>query len=118
MKFISTVMPTNNYISLCVLLGLISFNANSQHLFGNPNCADWQQLSNSEKTIWLNAFLVPLNMTNVARKKLKVDKFSQLTSLDSVVVYVDGFCGANTDAAAALGAIRFLDELTSDKQNK
>ena len=118
MKFISTVMPTNNYISLCVLLGLISFNANSQHLFGNPNCADWQQLSNSEKTPWLNAFLVPLNMTNVVRKKLKVDKFSQLTSLDSVVVYVDGFCGANTDAAAALGAIRFLDELTSDTQNK
>jgi hypothetical protein len=43
-----------------------------------------------------------------------VDKFSQLTSLDSVIVYVDGFCGANTDAAAALGAIRFLDEFTSD----
>ena len=64
---------------------------------------------------WGNA---TLNMTNVARKKLKVDKFSQLTSLDSVVVYVDGFCGANTDAAAAVGAIRFLDELTSDIQNK
>ena len=65
--------------------------------------------------VWGNA---TLNMTNVARKKLKVDKFSQLTSLDSVVGYVDGFCGANTDAAAALGAIRFLDELTTDTQNK
>ena len=38
--------------------------------------------------------------------------------MDSVVVYVDGFCDANTDAAAALGAIRFLDQLTSDAQNK
>ena len=114
MKFMFTLMPTYNYISLCLLLGLISFNANSQNLFGNPSCADWQQLSNSEKTTWLNAYLVPLNMTNVTRMKLKVDKFSQLTSLDSVIVYVDGFCGANTDAAAALGAIRFLDEFTSD----
>ena len=42
-------MPTNNYISLCVLLVLVSFNANSQHLFVNPDCADWQKLSNSEK---------------------------------------------------------------------
>jgi hypothetical protein len=48
------------------------------------------------------------------KKKLKVDKFSQLASLDSVVVYVDGFCGANTEASAAVGAIRFLDEFTSD----
>ena len=114
MKLIFTLMPTSNYISSCLLLSLISFNANSQHLFGNPACADWQQLSNSEKTTWLNAYLVPLNMTNVARKKLKVDKFSQLASLDSVVVYVDGFCGANTEASAAVGAIRFLDEFTSD----
>ena len=118
MKIIFTLMPTSNYISLCLLLGLISFNANSQHLFGNPACADWQQLSNSEKTTWLNAYLVPLNMTNVTRMKLKVDNFSQLTSLDSVLVYVDGFCGANADAAAAVGAIRFLDELTSDTQKK
>ena len=53
-------------------------------------------------------------MTNVARKKPKVDKFSQLNSLDSVVLYVDQFCVANTDASASVGAIRFLDELTSD----
>jgi hypothetical protein len=53
-------------------------------------------------------------MTNVARKKPKVDKFSQLTSLDSVVVHVNGFCTANTDASASLGAIRFLDEFTSE----
>jgi len=47
MKFIFTVMPTNNYICLCLLLGLVAFNANSQHLFGNPSCADWQHLSHS-----------------------------------------------------------------------
>ena len=108
------MMATSKHISLCVLLGLMAFNANSQHLFGNPSCADWQQLSSSEKTTWLNAYLVPLNMTNVARKKPKVDKFSQLTSLDSVVVHVNGFCTANTDASASLGAIGFLDEFTSE----
>lgn len=67
--------------------------------------------------MWLNAYLVPLNMTNVARTKPKVDKFSQLKSLDSVVVYINSFCISNNDDAAAVGAIQFLDELTSDSQN-
>ena len=107
-------MPTSNHFSLCLLLGLISFNATSQNLFGNPSCADWQQLSHIQKTTWLNAYLVPLNMTNVARKKPLVDKFRQLTSLDSAVQYVDGFCTANPGDVAALGAIRFLDEFTSE----
>jgi hypothetical protein len=31
-----------------------------------------------------------------------------------VVLYVDGFCAANMADAAALGAMRFLDEFTSD----
>lgn len=106
-------MPNSYNISLCLLLGMLSFNANSQHLFGNPSCADWQQLSVGEKTTWLNAYLVPLNMTNVARKKPKVDKFSQLSSLDSVVLFVDDFCMAHKDDFASVGAIRFLDELTS-----
>jgi hypothetical protein len=107
-------MHTFFNFSLCLLLGLSTLNASSQHLFGNPSCSDWQNQSVGEKTTWLNAYLVPLNMTNVARKKPKVDKFSQLTSLDSVVLYVDGFCAANMADAAALGAMRFLDEFTSD----
>jgi hypothetical protein len=113
MKLISTLMPAH-FLSSWLLLCLIAFNAHSQHLFGNPSCSDWQQQPAAEKTTWLNAYLVPLNMTNVARKKPKVDKFSQLNSLDSVVLYVDQFCVANTDASASVGAIRFLDELTSD----
>ena len=107
-------MPKRYKISLSLLLSCIFLSANSQHLFGNPSCSDWQKLSVSDKTTWLNAYLVPLNLTNVARKKPKVDTFSQLTSLDSAVVYVDGFCAANKDDSAALGAIRFLDELTLD----
>ena len=111
-------MPNSFNISLCLLLGMLSFNANGQHLFGNPCCADWQQLSVGEKTTWLNAYLVPLNMTNVARKKPKVDKFSQLSSLDSVVLYVDRFCISNQDEFASVGAIRFLDELTHESHSK
>ena len=107
-------MPTRYKISLSLLLSCILLSAHSQHLFGNPSCSDWQKLPASEKTTWLNAYLVPLNLTNVARKKPKVDKFSQLTSLDSAVVYVDSFCAANTNDSAALGAIRFLDEMTSE----
>jgi len=103
---------TRRNISLCLLCSLISINANSQHLFGNPSCSDWQNIAFNEKTTWLKAYLVPLNLTNVSRKKPRVDKFSQLTSLDSVVVYVDKFCVSNTDAFASVGAIRFLDELT------
>jgi arsenate reductase-like glutaredoxin family protein len=106
-------MPQLFKISSCLLLGLISFSTNSQHLFGNPSCSDWQKQSVGEKTTWLKAYLIPLNLTNVSRKKPKVDAFSQLISLDSVVLYVDQFCAANTDAAAAVGAIRFLDELSA-----
>lgn len=107
-------MPTLYNTTLCLLLSLISLNGNCQHLFGNPSCSDWQTLTLNEKTIWLNAYLVPLNLTNVSRKKPKVDKFKQLNSLDSAVMYVDTFCKSNTHDSAAVGAIQFLDELTSD----
>jgi hypothetical protein len=60
-------MPAH-FLSSWLLLCLIAFNAHSQHLFGNPSCSDWQQQPAAEKTTWLNAYLVPLNMTNVARK--------------------------------------------------
>ena len=107
-------MQTRYKVSLSLLLSCIFLSAHSQHLFGNPSCSDWPQLTVNEKTTWLNAYLVPLNLTNVARKKPKVDKFSQLKSFDSVVLYVDGFCAAHADDSAALGAIRFLDELTAE----
>ena len=92
--------------------------ANSQNLFGNPTCSDWQKLSTGDKTTWLNAYLVPLNLTNVSRKKPKVDKFTQLASIDSAVFYVNDCCVANIDNFASLGAIRFLDELTVETSNK
>lgn len=97
---------------LLVFLTCLPIAANSQHLFGNPSCANWQKLPHTEKTTWLNAFLVPLNLTNVSRKKPIEDKFSKLSSMDSVVVYVDVFCDANADEFASLGAVKFLDELT------
>ena len=110
---------TKNYsVRLFFFFSMLSLTVNSQFLFGNPSCSDWQQLSSREKTTWLNAYLVPLNMTNVSRKKPKVDKFSQLASLDSVVTYVDSFCIANNDDFATVGAFRFLDELTNEtKEN-
>ena len=84
---------------------MLSFNANAQHLFGNPSCADWLEWGAKEKLTWLNAYLVPLNLTNVARKKPSVDIFSQLPSLDPAVSYVGGFCDAHPDAFASVGAI-------------
>jgi hypothetical protein len=103
---------------LFIVITLSTLTANSQHLFGNPNCSDWQKLPAKEKLTWLNAYLVPLNLTNVSRKKPRVDKFSQLNSLDSGLLYVDDFCAANTNDFASVGAIRFLDELTMDIQKE
>jgi hypothetical protein len=98
---------------LFLSLTSISLTANSQHLFGNPSCANWLMLPHNEKTTWLNAFLVPLNLTNVSRKKPKEDKFSKLPSLDPVVSYVDIFCEENQNEFASLAAVKFLDKLTS-----
>lgn len=105
-------------LSLFITLTLISVSAQGQHLFGNPNCPSWQKLAASEKTSWLYAFLAPLNLTNVARKKSKEDKFGKLTSLDTAVNYVDVFCAANTEDSASVGAIKFLDELTLENHAK
>ena len=116
MTFMSTLMTSLYNTGLCFLLILIPLSVNSQHLFGNPGCSAWQQLSSIDKTTWLNAYLVPLNLTDVSRKKPKVDKFSQLKSLDTALVFVDNFCISNNADSAAAGAIRFLNELTSEYQ--
>jgi hypothetical protein len=102
--------------SLFLATLFVSFNSSSQNLFGNPVCLDWQTLTSNEKLTWLNAYLVQLNLTHVARRKPKVDKFSQLTSLDSAVVFVDTFCSKNRDDFASVGAIRFLEELTLESK--
>jgi len=112
-------MPLINSASLCLLLGLVfTTTAHTQHLFGNPSCSDWYPLSSVEKTTWLKAYLVPLNMTNVARIKPKVDAFSQLPSLEPALVHVDLFCTSHPDQYAASGAIQFLDALTSQRQSQ
>lgn len=95
-------------------IAMSSLHANGQYLFGNPSCANWNGLPQTEKITWLKAFLVPLNLTNVARKKPKVDKFSQLPSLDPVASYVDTFCETNFEAFASAGAMKFLEAITSD----
>ncbi len=69
-------------------------------------------MSHQDKTTWLKAYLVPLNMTNVARKKPRVDKFSQLSSLDTAVVHVNQYCASTHGEFASMGAIQYLDELT------
>ena len=102
--------------SLFVIFSLFATHANSQNLFGNPSCLNWKTTSKLEKTTWLNAFLAPLNLTNISRKKLTEDKFSKLPSLDSAVQYVDHFCEINVNEFASLGAIQFLDKLTSGNQ--
>jgi hypothetical protein len=106
------------FTRLLLLSSLLTFSANAQHLFGNPSCADWHEWGAKEKLTWLNAYLVPLNLTNVARKKPSVDTFSQLPSLDPAVSFVGGFCNANPDAFASVGAIRFLDDLTREPRSK
>ena len=100
--------------SLFVSISVLSINANSQYLFGNPSCEAWDKLPHAEKIIWIKAFLVPLNLTNVARKKPKVDKFSQLPSLDPAASYVDTFCKVHSEAFASVGALKFLEVVTSD----
>jgi hypothetical protein len=107
-------MLLNRSYRLFLFLSLIAMNVNSQHLFGNPSCDNWHHLATAEKITWLNAFLVPLNLTNVSRKKPKVDKFSHLSSLDPAVRYVDIFCNSESNALAAVGAMRFLEELTQE----
>jgi hypothetical protein len=98
-----------------VILVLTSHHSHAQNLFGNPSCSGWSTWGKAEKTTWLNAFLVPLNLTNVARKKPKEDQFSKLTSLDSAVVYVNTYCNSNPEDQASVGAIQFLDQLTSQR---
>jgi hypothetical protein len=93
--------------SFFVFFSLFASHANSQNLFGNPSCTSWKTTSNIEKTTWLNAFLAPLNLTNISRKKLTENKFSKLPSLDTAVQYVDNFCEANANEFASLGAIQF-----------
>ena len=99
--------------SLFVAFSLFATHANSQNLFGNPSCTNWKTTSKIEKTTWLNAFLAPLNLTNISRKKLPEDKFSKLPSLDPAVHYVDHFCELNENEFASVGAIQFLDKLTN-----
>ena len=102
--------------SFFVIFSLFASHANSQSLFGNPSCTNWKTTSNIEKTTWLNAFLAPLNLTNISRKKLTENKFSKLPSLDTAVQYVDNFCEINANEFASVGAIQFLDKLTSGSQ--
>ena len=54
--------------SFFVIFSLFASHANSQNLFGNPSCTNWKTTSNIEKTTLLNAFLAPLNLTNISRK--------------------------------------------------
>ena len=102
-------------IFLFIFMSFYAMSAHSQNLFGNPTCSDWQVLPVREKLTWLNAYLVPLNLTNVSRKKPKTDKFSQLASLDTASLYVDRYCHSHNEAYAAVGAIQFLDELTASE---
>ena len=101
------------FISLFVIFSLLASHANSQNLFGNPSCTNWKTTSKIEKSTWLNAFLAPLNLTHISRKKLPEDKFSKLPSLDPAVQYVDHFCELNANEFASVGAIQFLDKLTN-----
>lgn len=87
----------------------------AQHLFGNPECFGWQSLDDNQKTLWLNAFLVPLNLTNVARKKPVEDVFTKLASLDPARIYVDNFCLLHVESMASVGAIQYLEALTAEK---
>lgn len=102
--------------SLFVALNLFASLAISQNLFGNPSCTNWKITSKIDKTTWLNAFLAPLNLTNISRKKLPEDKFSKLPSLDPAVQYVDKFCELNESEFASIGAVQFLDKLTNGSQ--
>lgn len=105
-------MPLYSFF-LFIFMTFYAITAQSQNLFGNPTCSEWQVLSARDKLTWLNAYLVPLNLTNVSRKKPKTDKFSQLASLDTASSHVDRYCNSHNEAYAAVGAIQFLDELTS-----
>ena len=103
------------YFATClfVAFSLFASPANSQNLFGNPSCTNWKTTSGIEKSTWLNAFLAPLNLTHISRKKTAEDKFNKLASLDPAVHYVDKFCELNENEFASVGAIQFLDKLTS-----
>lgn len=96
---------------LVFLLWMVMISAHSQNLFGDPACEEWPKLQNEAKLIWLQAFLAPLNMAHMTRKKSAEDKFIKLSSLQPAVVSVDAFCALNNAQRASEGAIKFLDEL-------
>ena len=96
---------------ILLLLALIS-SAHSQNLFGDPACNDWPKLQNEAKLTWLQAFLAPLNMAHMTRKKSAEDKFSKLPSLQPAVTSVDTFCMRNANLHASEGAINFLNIIT------
>ena len=112
--FLKILMNSRATAFFLYLLTLFTVNANSQHLFGNPSCKDWKNISLTEKKTWINAFLVPLNLTNVSRKKPQEDKFGKLSSLDTAVTHVEMFCNSNHEDYASVGAIQFLDALTAE----
>ena len=105
-----TIPAKKSVLILLLLAAVIS--AHSQNLFGDPACNDWPKLQNEAKLIWLQAFLAPLNMAHMTRKKSAEDKFSKLPSLQPAVASVDAFCLINSDHRASEGAINFLNIIT------
>jgi hypothetical protein len=99
-------------LGLIPLLWAVMISAHSQNLFGDPACNDWPKLQNEAKLVWLQAFLAPLNMAHMTRKKSAEDKYSKLPSLQPAVASLDTFCQLNSDHRASEGAINFLNIIT------
>jgi hypothetical protein len=47
--FLKILMNSRATAFFLYLLTLFTVNANSQHLFGNPSCKDWKNISLTEK---------------------------------------------------------------------
>ena len=102
-----------NQLLVLMVMMVLAGQVHAQNLFGDPPCADWPEIQSASKLAWLNAFLAPLNMATLTRKKTLEDKFSKLPSLSPALLSVDAFCVVHPGRHASEGAVVFLDELNA-----
>ena len=103
-----------NFTFLLISL-LFAVSSNAQNLFGDPRCEDWDKTAQSEKLVWVNALLAPLNMAYMTRVKPAEDKFAKLDSHEEALTAVSTFCAQNPQSQASDGAILYLNTLHAGK---
>lgn len=114
-------MPTTFHSRLCaaaslaILLGLpLTTEAQSQmgqrHQFmGNPQCADWANMSSAARFEWTTVFLSTLSMGHETSRRKGQQKYKNHEGVDEVVTAISAHCVAHPEAQASEAAAPFLN---------